>query len=47
MVKSINNRTDFPIDIVLSAYTDGVRISGKVQGQIYTVEFYTLVSKDQ
>ena len=47
IVKRINNRTDFPIDIMLSAYTDGVRISGKVQGYINTVEFYTLVSKDQ
>ncbi len=47
IVKRINNRTDFPIDIMLSAYTDSVRISGKVQGYIYTVEFYTLVSKDQ
>ena len=47
IVKRINMGADFPIDIMLSAYTDGVRISGKVKGKIDTVEFWTMESKDQ
>ncbi len=42
-VRRINQGANFPIDVRLNAYTDVVRVAGKIKGQIHTVEFYTFV----
>lgn len=57
LVKKINRRVIFPLDVSITAHTDGVAIfktlasipskKGRVlSGQIHTVEFYTVSSEN-
>ena len=50
VVKQIKNTVTFPIEIPMVANTDAIRILQKTvtgKGQIHTVEFYTVASKNQ
>ena len=49
-VKRIKNKVSFPIEIMMVANTNAVRIIQKTltgEGQIHTVEFYTVTSENQ
>ena len=50
VVKRIKDKVSFPIEITMVANTDAVRIIQKTltgEGQIHTVEFYTVASGNQ
>ena len=50
VVKRIKDKATFPLEITMVANTDAVRILQKSltgEGQIHTVEFYTVTSENQ
>ena len=50
MVKRFKDTVSLPLEIMMVANTDAIRILQKSltgKGQIYTVEFYTVTSKNQ